>query len=824
MVYHEDSIHAFPEHDVIIPIEVLEEIDGLKKRDDTVGNAARYVNRFLDDLRQLGSLRDGVELDNGQTIRVSSESDMTLLPVGFVDKNDNKIISVAYKLSKQYDGVALISRDINIRVKCDSLGVKSENYIKEKAIINRKEAYSGVTVLDLEPVDIQEFYEEGSLYYGRNEFFPNEFLVLKGGQKSALGIFKNGAIQKLKYTSGKNFNVQGISPRNKEQTFALEMLLDKDIHMVTMSGRAGSGKTLLAIASAIQMLNEKRYEKIILSRPAQSMSKEIGFLPGPQPLDAKILTPDGWTEMGMLKVGDDVISRDGNPTRVLGIYPKGSKKVYRVTTTDGTSTECCEDHLWFTETAEEKKRKKPGRVRTTLEIMNSIKNKNGKVNHFIPRVEPVKYSKKGLPISPYVLGAILGDGSISDSISVCNKDEELINRVDREIRELNCSLMKSGDTIIYHIKSNLYNNKPARKVLITNLATNNSKIYQSIGMALKEVSINRSTLQSRCDNNSVIDGFKYEFLDCPVRWQNPVKDILENLGLSGTKAWTKFIPKDYLYTSVEDRIALLQGLMDTDGTIKKNGEASFCTTSKQLAIDIQELVRSLGGRANILTRNRIGKSKKIDNRDVVSRRVSYEFTISLPNNINPFFISRKSQYHKSAYMHRIGISKIEYVAEKQVQCILVENDEHLYVTDDFIVTHNTLQEKMMPWLQPFFDNLKQVLPNGQTYINMLIEKEIIEIGALTYIRGRSLPNTIFIVDEAQNITHNEAKAIITRMGENSKLVLIGDLEQIDAPHLDSSTCGLGSVVEKFKDFELSGHITLLKGERSPLAAHAAKIL
>ncbi len=416
LVYHEDSIHAFPDNEVVIPIEVLEEIDSLKKRDDPVGNAARYVNRFLDDLRSSGSLKDGVEMENGQLIRVSSQSDMSILPPGFVEKNDNKIISVALKLSREFDNVVLISRDINIRVKCDSLGIKSENYIKEKATISRREAYSGVTVLELGPEDVQEFYDEGSLYYGRDQFFPNEFLVVKGGQKSALGIFKNGAIQKLRYTSGKSFNVQGISPRNKEQTFALEMLLDKDIHMVTMSGKAGSGKTLLAIAAAIQMLNEKRYEKIILSRPALSMSKEIGFLPG------------------------------------------------------------------------------------------------------------------------------------------------------------------------------------------------------------------------------------------------------------------------------------------------------------------------------------------------------------------------------------------------------------------------TLEEKMMPWLQPFFDNLKQILPNGKAYIDMMIEKEIIEIGALSYIRGRSLPNTIFIVDEAQNITHNEAKAIITRMGENSKLILIGDLEQIDAPHLDSTTSGLGSVVEKFKDFELSAHITLLKGERSPLAAHAAKIL
>jgi PhoH-like ATPase len=136
----------------------------------------------------------------------------------------------------------------------------------------------------------------------------------------------------------------------------------------------------------------------------------------------------------------------------------------------------------------------------------------------------------------------------------------------------------------------------------------------------------------------------------------------------------------------------------------------------------------------------------------------------------------------------------------------------------------TKYEKMEPWIQPIIDNLKLIFKNGESYLEMMMESGAIEVEALTYIRGRSLPRTIFILDEAQNITYAEAKAVITRMGEDSKLVLLGDLEQIDAPHLDSTTCGLGAVVEKFRDFELSGHITLLKGERSPLAAYAAKIL
>lgn len=416
LVHHEDSIHAFPNQKVIIPMVVLEEVDNLKTRSDSVGNSARYVNRFLDELRSRGSLSDGVKLDNGQEIQVYTElTEEDLIPM--LDVNaDNKIIATALKLSKSgYDDVVLISRDINVRVKCDSLGLKSENYSRNKAVIKRKGAYTGVSVIDLSPGDVDEFYANGKVKL-EGDFEPNEFLVLKGGQKSALACFKNGYAKKLNHANKKNFEVQGITPRNKEQTFALESLLDRSIHMATISGKAGSGKTLMATAAALQMLNEGWYDKIIISRPVQSMSADIGFLPG--------------------------------------------------------------------------------------------------------------------------------------------------------------------------------------------------------------------------DKN----------------------------------------------------------------------------------------------------------------------------------------------------------------------------------------------EKMQPWIQPMIDNFKFLFKNGTHYFDIMVEKGVIEIEALSYIRGRSLPNIIMILDESQNITYNEAKAVITRMGENSKLIMLGDLEQIDAPHLDSTTSGLGAIVEKFKDFELSSHITLLKGERSPLADYAARIL
>ena len=265
LVYHEDSIHAFPESDVIIPMEVLEEIDTLKARNDSVGNSARYINRFLDEMREKGSLKDGVTLENGQTLSVEINSDLSVLPSGMPDTNDNRIISVAVKLNSQGKPAVLISRDINVRVKCDSLGVPSENYHKEKAVINRKGAYTGVSVLYFSPDEIESFYENKCLEYNKEGLYPNEFLVLKGGRQSALAIHNNGVIRPLKNAGTKGFNIQGVSPRNKEQAFAMESILDPNIHMATLTGRAGSGKTLLSTAAAIHMLDQGIYLKTIAS-------------------------------------------------------------------------------------------------------------------------------------------------------------------------------------------------------------------------------------------------------------------------------------------------------------------------------------------------------------------------------------------------------------------------------------------------------------------------------------------------------------------------------------------------------------------------------
>jgi intein/homing endonuclease len=259
----------------------------------------------------------------------------------------------------------------------------------------------------------------------------------------------------------------------------------------------------------------------------------------------------------------------------------------------------------LTKTWEEKKRNKSGSVKSTKEIYETLKNNKGKINHYLPMKEAVQYNERELSIPPYLMGCILGDGSISGSVSVTNVDEELINRVSEESKKINCHSIKSGSSINYNIRSNLFNNKPAQEVKTTNIITGEEKKYPSIGIALLDLNIKRGALHHRCLNKSIIDNVKYEFLPRKVRWQNPIKNHLHNLGLFGKKSWEKFIPDVYKYNSIENRIDLIRGLMDTDGTIKKNGEASFTTTSLVLANDIIEIVRSLGGRANLRSRNRI---------------------------------------------------------------------------------------------------------------------------------------------------------------------------------------------------------------------------
>jgi phosphate starvation-inducible protein PhoH and related proteins len=579
--------------------------------------------------------------------------------------------------------------------------------------------------------------------------------------------------------------------KNTAQKIAWMAFEQHDI--LFLLGPAGVGKSHLAVAFAISELLNRKKKKIMLTRPIVEAGEKLGYLPGPQPLDAKILTPNGWTTMGELKIGDMVISRNGKPTKVINIFPKGKKMVYKIYTTENTSTEACEDHLWLTRTFEDRKRNRSGSIKSTKEIMENLI-KNDKINHFLPRNEPIEFNKRDLPLSPYVLGALLGDGCMTDSVCLASIDEEIINRVDKELNNLNCNLTAQNKSINYHVKAKLKSNKPARKVRFTNIDTGIYEDYSSISVACEKIKMNKGTLSHRCRNSLVVDKQKYEFLPLEKRWANPIKNILESLNLLGKKANQKFIPEIYKYSSIQDRIDLLRGLMDTDGSVKKTGEASFTTTSKQLARDVVELVQSLGGRAVLRQRNRKNRFTSINGRIITSKYTPYEFTISLPNNINPFYLPRKAKNFKNKYIHSVGIKSIEPVCEKEVQCIIVDNDEHLYITDQYIVTHNTFEEKINPYLMPVFDVMDRMV--GKESAERERINKCMEIAPMAYLRGRTFHDSVCILDEAQNASEEQLKLYLTRLGEDSKIIITGDASQSDLKGDDKYA--LSRVVESMK--------------------------
>jgi phosphate starvation-inducible PhoH-like protein len=584
-----------------------------------------------------------------------------------------------------------------------------------------------------------------------------------------------------------NFNIEF---KNQAQKDAWKTIEKSEITFLI--GPAGSAKSFISSAYACSSILTKRQKKIYLTRPiVEAGGETLGFLPGPQPLTAKIVTPTGWTTMGELKIGDKVIGRDGMPTEVLGIYPKGEKDTYKVTTFDGTSTICCADHLWYTQTREEKNKKQQGKVRVTKDIISDLENG---IKHFLPRNEPVHFDKKELPIAPYTFGVLLGDGTCDGHVRFASADQEIVDRVNDEIKPLGlyCQQAKKqySQAWSYTLSSVEGYWEGARPVRITEISTGNVYKFPKISDSKSFVLCNENTLRSRFYYEYEVDGLKYE--KNGDAWSNPVLQSLKNYDLHEKKAWDKFIPDDYKYSSVQDRIDILRGLCDTDGSARKRSsdQVNFYTTSLRLAEDVMEIVRSLGGKARLRSRDR--RNEK--NRNIVARRISYEVSIAMPESINPFYLKRKAKRFKGKNVANIEIISIEKVGHEKVQCIKVDNPEHLYLTDNFIVTHNTAEEKVSPYFTPIFDALDELVgPVG--FQRELIAKTM-QLRPLAYMRGTNLNDAICLLDEAQNITYEQMVLYLTRIGRNSKMIINGDPSQSDIRN-----CCLSGIVDRLEGME-----------------------
>ena len=289
-VYLTDSkaIHAFGNNDIIVPLKVLEEIEKHKKRQDGVGANARATIRKLDKLRHRGNLHRGVRLAQGQGILSVRGYDSNLLPTELDPKDpDNQIICTAITEKKRVGRkkVIIVSRDINMRVKCDALGMPCEDYRIERVVEDTSKLFTGLAKHLVDDQVVDAFYSHDDVFLEKEEvrLLPNQFVMLVSNaneKKTALARFEGYQVKLAPVIEYKN-DIWGVQPRNKEQLFAMNLLLNPKIPIVSLIGRAGSGKTLLAMAAGLQQVLERdSYKKLVVSRPVQPMGKDIGFLPG----------------------------------------------------------------------------------------------------------------------------------------------------------------------------------------------------------------------------------------------------------------------------------------------------------------------------------------------------------------------------------------------------------------------------------------------------------------------------------------------------------------------------------------------------------------
>jgi phosphate starvation-inducible PhoH-like protein len=503
-----------------------------------------------------------------------------------------------------------------------------------------------------------------------------------------------------------------------------------DAHTIVFGiGPAGTGKTYLAMAKAVQALQAKAVNRIILTRPAVEAGERLGFLPGTlyekidpylrplydalhdmldpdsiprlmaagtievaplaymrgraQPVQTPVLTPSGFRRIGSLHVGDLVVGSDGRPTPVLGVYPQGSKRVSRVTTTDGASTLACAEHRWFVTTRDDRRHGKRGRVLETQQMVGALRQAHA--HRFeLPLVEPVEFEPRDVPIEPYALGLLLGDGCLTTTTtpSFTTADPELVEAVEKAVPGIGMRRKSAVDYVLRHV-----------------------------------------------------DGRRGG-----VIVSNPVTVALRDLGLDGTRSTTKFVPEAYLCNRVEIRLAVLQGLLDTDGgpvrQLSRTCRIQYTTCSDRLRDDVVWLVRSLGGVAHARTRKAEGRAPGLANGlPVYHRYDAHIVDIRLPAGVAPFRLNRKRQAYDADGGGRPMrfIESIEPVGETDCVCIAVGAQDSLYVTEDFLLTHNTLNDAFI------------------------------------------------ILDEAQNSSAEQMKMFLTRLGFGSQIVVTGDVTQVDLP-------------------------------------------
>ena len=284
LLHDPNSLVNFKEHHVLVPIEVIEEIDRFKRESTELGRNARTVSRMLDGFRGEGSLSEGVDLPNGGKLKIGFQKNGQAEVALARDSVDNRILSYAASVQKAQPKHAtiLVSKDINLRIKADALGLMAEDYETDRVFIT--DLYTGMVDMTVSTEKMAAFRAKSELVLeGGRSYCPNEYYTLTDEANP-----KKTALTKVDATGTKLIpildsreGVWGIKPRNREQHFALDALLDDRVKLVTLMGKAGTGKTLVAMAAGLKrVINDREFRRLVVARPTISMGKELGFLPG----------------------------------------------------------------------------------------------------------------------------------------------------------------------------------------------------------------------------------------------------------------------------------------------------------------------------------------------------------------------------------------------------------------------------------------------------------------------------------------------------------------------------------------------------------------
>lgn len=454
-------------------------------------------------------------------------------------------------------------------------------------------------------------------------------------------------------------------------------------------------------------------EALHAATASQVIMRKGNRVGGPQRLDAKILTPNGWTTMGALKVGDTILGGDGKPCTVLKVFEQGWLPVFRVTFDDGASTVCSEDHFWRCQLKKSERFGKGCGEKWGVYSLREIREHGG--DDPVPReraaipVACAEFPETPVPVPPYTLGVILGDGCISSgaAISFTTEDAEIADFVRAEL---------PADVQVVRRESSRDDGK-ASMYAITKVA----------GLA----------------NNSIMAA-------------------LRELSLMGTRSESKSIPREYMQNSVETRLSILQGLMDTDGTADQNGNCFFYSCSPQLCEDVMNLVRSLGGKSHLKWKETFitKRTKKIgapckreydhEADDIRRRCLNMGIVwLKLPKGMRPFRLPRKLarlERLKHAFTPNRLLVSIRPEGNAICRCIEVSSPDHTYITDDYIVTHNSLAgavelARAVTGCDPYEKYPKEngtavCLGYGEGHIGRVFYKLLFKSGAFDIIRDK----------------------------------------------------------------------------------------